>query len=204
MVVKTLGDITKKYRKENKISLRAFAKMCGLSKSYLSILEQNMNPTNHKEPVPSLDVITSVAKVMDVSPISLMEQIGMQVTGPESKPSIPQEDLLPGSKTKIKPFEHIPPTVDNINAALKERRILILPFRVPREGEMVYALSVDFGPVAHTVTKVQGGVYMAESELMGKMTFNLFDIGHTVFMTRKEAGEAIRAKASASTPTVNG
>ena len=61
-----LGDIIKKYRKENKISMDEFAKACGLSKAYISILERNINPISKKPPIPSLETIKSVANVVHI------------------------------------------------------------------------------------------------------------------------------------------
>lgn len=54
----TLGDIIKKYRKENNISMSEFASNCSLSKGYISMLENNINPRNNKpiSPTPSINI----------------------------------------------------------------------------------------------------------------------------------------------------
>ena len=43
----TLGDIIKNYREQNNITIVEFAKACSLSKGYISMLENNINPRNN-------------------------------------------------------------------------------------------------------------------------------------------------------------
>lgn len=57
----TLGDLIKKYREENKLSMAEFASKSGLSKAYISLLEKNKNPKTGKEITPSIDVIKKVS-----------------------------------------------------------------------------------------------------------------------------------------------
>lgn len=59
-----LGDLIRQYRKEHGLSMDDFAKMCGLSKAYISILERNRNPVNDKEVVPSLETIKAVSSAI--------------------------------------------------------------------------------------------------------------------------------------------
>lgn len=59
-----LGDLIKKYREENGMSMEQFAQRSGLSKAYVSILERNRNPVNGKPVVPSLETIKSVAQAI--------------------------------------------------------------------------------------------------------------------------------------------
>ena len=40
----TIGDVIKEFRKLNDLSLEEFGKMAGLSKSYVSMLENNKDP----------------------------------------------------------------------------------------------------------------------------------------------------------------
>ena len=42
----TIGDFVKIYREENDMSMEEFAKLCGVSKGYISMLENNTNPRN--------------------------------------------------------------------------------------------------------------------------------------------------------------
>lgn len=60
----TLGEIIKKYREENRLSQREFAKMTGLSNSYISQLEMNQNSKNGLPIKPQLETIKAVADAM--------------------------------------------------------------------------------------------------------------------------------------------
>lgn len=66
-----LGDIIKNYRTENNISMEEFAKKSGLSKGYISMLENNKNPSSNKPIIPSIETIKRVSKVinMDINTI---------------------------------------------------------------------------------------------------------------------------------------
>lgn len=63
----TLGDIIKSYRKTNDLSMDDFAKSSGLSKTYISMLEKNINPKNGQEIVPTIKTIGKAAKGMFMS-----------------------------------------------------------------------------------------------------------------------------------------
>ncbi len=62
----TLGEIIKKYRKEHKMSMDAFADKSGISKSYISIIEKNKHPKTGKPIVPSVQYIKQAADGMDM------------------------------------------------------------------------------------------------------------------------------------------
>lgn len=72
----TLGEIVKAYRIENGMSQRQFAIRSGLSNSYVSMLEQNMNSKNGQPIVPSLVAIKKVADAMCVSIDNLLFKLG--------------------------------------------------------------------------------------------------------------------------------
>lgn len=63
----TLGEYIRQYRKSNKMNMRDFAEKSGLSKSYISILENNKHPQNKRTPVPSIDTYLKVANAVGVS-----------------------------------------------------------------------------------------------------------------------------------------
>ena len=62
-----LGDLIKKYRSANNLSLRDFAKRCGLSHTYISALEKNIDPRTGKPIAPTLDTVKYVSKGMNIS-----------------------------------------------------------------------------------------------------------------------------------------
>ena len=62
-----LGDLIKEYRNKNKLSLRDFAQKCGLSHSYISALEKNIDPRTGKPIAPTLDTVKYISKGMNLS-----------------------------------------------------------------------------------------------------------------------------------------
>lgn len=72
----TLGDIIKSYRKTNELSMDDFARVSGLSKTYISMLEKNINPKNGNEIVPTIETIGKAAKGMFMSFDELFNMLG--------------------------------------------------------------------------------------------------------------------------------
>jgi len=62
----TLGDLIRKYRKDNGYSMERFAKRCGLSKSYISMLEANKDPRG-KPIIPRIETVIKVADAMNTT-----------------------------------------------------------------------------------------------------------------------------------------
>ena len=69
-----LGDVIKQHRKERGMSQQKFADLCGLSKPYISQLENNRNPKTGEPAVPSSDTFVKVADAMKTS---LSDLLGM-------------------------------------------------------------------------------------------------------------------------------
>lgn len=61
-----LGELIKKYRTENKVSQRDFAKLCNLSHTYIAALEKNIDQRTGKPIAPTLDTVKYVAKAMNM------------------------------------------------------------------------------------------------------------------------------------------
>lgn len=59
-----LGDIIKSYREVNNMSMDDFAKVSGISKGYISMLEKNINTRTGKEIKPAVETIQKAAKGM--------------------------------------------------------------------------------------------------------------------------------------------
>lgn len=188
----TLGAIIANYRKANKISMRSFASSCGLSKAYIGILERNERPESGEVPVPSLETIVKVANAIDMDSLTLMRKIGIDVKKKEAalKTSVTSKAT---AKTVV-PFEYIPLTQENLNAAVRERRILLLPFPAPVVGTFVYAPMPEYSentPTSFRVEKVDGGVYEAMSGTGLMIQFSLFDIDRVVYTNRNKAREKL-------------
>ena len=71
----TLGDVLKQYREENNISMDEFSKISSLSKGYISMLENNINPRNNRPIAPTLPTIQKIAAGMHTDVDSLLRQI---------------------------------------------------------------------------------------------------------------------------------
>ena len=76
----TLGDIVKRYRSDNHLSMDDFARLSGLSKGYISMLERNENPISKKPIVPSLTTIKGVAQALGKTPEEVMRMLGPDQT----------------------------------------------------------------------------------------------------------------------------
>lgn len=75
-----LGEIIRKYRTEHAMSMSEFAKISGLSKQYVSVLEHGKHPTSGKSVAPSLEVIKKVAMAMGMSFDDLFAMLDDEVT----------------------------------------------------------------------------------------------------------------------------
>lgn len=69
-----IGDIILAYRNEKKISQRQFAKICSLSNGYIAMLERGgVNPKTNQPINPTLQVLSKIAKGVDMPIIELLE-----------------------------------------------------------------------------------------------------------------------------------
>ncbi|WP_026766098.1 helix-turn-helix domain-containing protein [Selenomonas ruminantium] len=104
----TLGEVVKAYRVERKLSMDNFAKLSGLSKGYISMLEKNRNPRTGKPIVPSIDTYTGVAKAMNMSIEDLMRLVGSEQlvsiapTAKDDVDDIFDEDIRMLARNKMK------------------------------------------------------------------------------------------------------
>ena len=69
------GKIIKKYRKENNLSLRAFASKCGLSYTYISMLEKNIDYRTGKPIAPTLDSVKYISNAMNIPIDDLLKML---------------------------------------------------------------------------------------------------------------------------------
>ena len=72
----TLGEIVREYREEKGLSQRDFAKQCGMSNAYISMLENNRNTKTGMPVVPSLTAIRKVASAMRITLNDVLEKMG--------------------------------------------------------------------------------------------------------------------------------
>ena len=70
-----LGDIIKQYREEHQMSLQDFADLIGTSRSYIHMLEKNVNPSTNKPINPSIETLKSLANAMNMNLDLLLKQL---------------------------------------------------------------------------------------------------------------------------------
>lgn len=74
----TLGDVIKEFRELNTLSMEEFAKMSNLSKSYISMLENNKDPRGN--PIrPSIETFDKVATTIGVDLDTLISKVEQDV-----------------------------------------------------------------------------------------------------------------------------
>lgn len=95
-----VGELIQAYRRETKLSMDEFAKLTGLSKPYISMLEKNRNSRTGKPIVPSVATLQKVAQVLHLSFEQLMHKLD------ESK-SDSAEPVHPDSGTVLTVDERI-------------------------------------------------------------------------------------------------
>lgn len=71
----SLGDIIKKYRSENDLSMSEFSKKSGISKAYIALLEKNKHPKTGKPIIPSITIIKQASDAMGMDFNKLFEMI---------------------------------------------------------------------------------------------------------------------------------
>lgn len=81
-----IGKVIKKYREEHDLSLRDFAKQCGLSHAYIDKLESGIDPVTGKPVSPTVATITAIAKAMGMNHEILMRLAGY-ITTNDPRPS---------------------------------------------------------------------------------------------------------------------
>lgn len=62
-----LGEFVNKYLTEHKMSQRQFAKKCGMSSGYISMIVNGVNPRSNTPIVPSLKSLNGIAHAMNMT-----------------------------------------------------------------------------------------------------------------------------------------
>ena len=62
-----IGGLVKEYREKNNLSQREFAKRCGVSNGYISMLEEGKNPKTNEPIVPALATYAKIAKALGIT-----------------------------------------------------------------------------------------------------------------------------------------
>lgn len=75
-MARTLGGIIKDYRTQHSLSMDAFAKRAGISKAYISMLENNKNPRTGNPIDPSLETYIAVSNATGMTIEDLLIESG--------------------------------------------------------------------------------------------------------------------------------
>ncbi len=70
-----LGDIIKQYRETHQMSLQDFAELIGTSRSYIHMLEKNINPSTNKPISPSIETLKLLASAMNMDLDLLLKKL---------------------------------------------------------------------------------------------------------------------------------
>lgn len=190
----TLGQMIRQYRKKNHISLRKFAARAESTAAYISMLENGKSRNDGTLIEPSFEKMRKIASAMETDVISLMRDLGIEVkedTVSEQK-IVASPTLSQHGKDPIEPFHYVPLTQENLNTALREGRLLITPFKVPKKGMLMFIPNTEYDMVIrYEIVDVQGGVYSARAEI-GSVEFTLYDIDRVIFHEYNKAKEMLK------------
>lgn len=93
-----LGDIIKQYREDHQMSLQDFANLIGTSRSYIHMLEKNVNPSTNKPINPSIETLKLLANAMNMDLDFLLKQLDSEqqiyLNEEEYKKQFEKTDLL--------------------------------------------------------------------------------------------------------------
>ena len=143
-----LGDLIKKYREDNKLSQREFARNCGLSNSLISILEMGKNPQTGKPMEPDLRTYRRLAYGMGMTEKELLDELRpdglarispIKVRGPHKV-----KYTVPGLRVKG--------NTNNVNAF--EVKLVGSSNRQTLPGGAGKIIVVDADPELHSVLKL--------------------------------------------------
>lgn len=70
-----LGKIIKSYREQHNLSLDELSGRCGLSKGYLSMLENGINPRSNRPIAPTLPTLNKISAGMNIDLDALLHSL---------------------------------------------------------------------------------------------------------------------------------
>ncbi len=105
----SLSEFLKSYREDHGLSMDDFAKSCGLSKPYISMLEKNRNSRGGKAITPSIRTYEKIAHAVGLSVDGLMrllngdEMVSLAEPEPEPITLAPDEEELVTKYRQLSP-----------------------------------------------------------------------------------------------------
>ena len=89
-----VGEAIRKYREEHSMSTADFAKLSGLSKPYVWMLEANKNSNGGKPIVPSTATLMKVSKVLNIPFTELLDESMLEPASTQPKNEIDERTVL--------------------------------------------------------------------------------------------------------------
>lgn len=119
-----IGGLVKEYREKNNLSQREFAKRCGVSNGYISMLEEGRNPKTNEPIVPSLATYGKIANAMGMTVNDLFMCIGDAPITVSAKKDTPDENnLTEGEKEFLNLFRMLPEEEQRIYLEMLRARL---------------------------------------------------------------------------------
>ena len=127
-VVMDIGSIIKQYRHANKISMRDFAEKCGVSHSYIAMLEIRKTSKTGEPIVPTIAMLKKIASGLGITvneliakcddmPITLSDEYDMK--NPPQEPKLREGEEILLSLFRRLPKESQALYIEALRAALK-------------------------------------------------------------------------------------
>ena len=113
----TLGEIVKEYRAKNNLSLREFASRCGMSHSYIAMLENESNSKTGEPMVPTITTINKIARGMGRTIDSVIAEADDMLVSLSNEKETITEKLTPEEYEIIQLFRSLDETGQNVMLA---------------------------------------------------------------------------------------
>ena len=117
-----LGLIVHNYRKTQGVSMDLFCKKSGLSKGYISMIENERNPRSNKPIRPTLPTLEKLASAMDMSMTELFEMLDPDTVVDVSAKDVSSSTLTPSESAHLSRYRALDAedqdTVDGLTESL--------------------------------------------------------------------------------------
>ena len=100
-----IGEIVQQYLTDHNMSQRQFAKICGLSNGYISMLIIGKNPKTEKAIIPSLSAVMSLSTGMGMTLSDFLEKVDDESIAPNIRVAAKQADFREPASNPVPPSE---------------------------------------------------------------------------------------------------
>lgn len=106
----TISELLISYRKEHSLSQRRFAELCDLSNGYISMLENNQNPSTGKPVAPTLPALKKISQGMGISLDEFLARIDENTVISLRKEPVPSySEFSPDERQLIEDYRSLTP-----------------------------------------------------------------------------------------------